>query len=163
LGEPTDAIHPIGKIKPMPVNGCGYSQPIRYIDSHPLAFDGLDRGAVHTAVESPRLDAQTRIEVMIDFLCDEMKNFNAIDDLERQSRAVWNDDRFGTSPRKNRGWRLNLHRTAAVAFLPIRSVTASLRVMTSDWFIICARPPMSCCLCLGLRQCNTCNSSSADS
>src|SRR5262249_25608354 len=83
LCEPTNAVHAIGKIKPMPVNGCGYSQPIRYIDSHPLAFDGLDRGAVHTAVESPTFGAQTRIEVMIDFLCDELKNFNAINDFKR--------------------------------------------------------------------------------
>src|SRR5262249_56067660 len=107
LGEPTDAIHPIGKIKPMPVNGCGYGQPIRYIDSQPLAFDGLDRGAVHTAVESPTLGAQTRIEVMIDFLCDEMKNLNAIDDLERQSRAVCNDHRFVTSAPNNRSYPLH--------------------------------------------------------
>jgi hypothetical protein len=83
LREPTDAVHTIGKIKPMPVNGCGYSQPIRYVDSYPLAFDGLDRGAVHPAVKSPTLGAQTGIEVMIDFLRDEMKNFNAINDFKR--------------------------------------------------------------------------------
>src|SRR5262245_15822467 len=83
LCEPADAVHAIRKIKPMPVNGCGYSQPIRYIDAHPLAFDGLDHSAVYTAVEAPTLGAQTRIELMIDFLCDEMKNFNAINDFKR--------------------------------------------------------------------------------
>jgi hypothetical protein len=67
----------------MPVNGCGYSQPIRYIDSHPLAFHGLDRGAVHTAIETPTLGAQTGIEVVIDFLRDEMKNFDSIKDFKR--------------------------------------------------------------------------------
>src|SRR5262249_21913986 len=83
LCQSTDTVHAIGKIKPMPVNGCGYSQPIGYIDSHPLAFDGLDRGAVRTAVESPTLGAQTGIERMIDFLRDEMKNLNANNDFKR--------------------------------------------------------------------------------
>jgi hypothetical protein len=67
----------------MPVNRRGYSEPIRYIDSHSLAFDGLDRGAVHTTVETPTLGAQTGIEVVIDFLRDEMKNLNAINDFKK--------------------------------------------------------------------------------
>src|SRR5262247_3452702 len=83
LCESTDTVHAIGKIKPMPVNGCGYSQPIGYIDSHPLAFDGLNRGTVHTSVESPTFVDQTRLELMSDFLCDEMKNFNVINDFKR--------------------------------------------------------------------------------
>src|SRR5262249_37765785 len=90
LCEPADAVHAIRKIKPMPVNGCGYSQPIRYIDAHPLAFDGFDRGAVHTAVESPTLGAQTGVEVGIDFLRDEMKNLNAMKIFKRWGSGVRN-------------------------------------------------------------------------
>src|SRR5215831_15343913 len=137
LGEPTDAVHAIGKIKPMPVNGCGYSQPIRYIDSHPLAFDGLDRGAVHTAVESPTLGAQTRIEVMIDLFCDEMKNFNAINDFKRYSAAVRNYYRSITSPwQDRREWRY-VNRSSAITFFPVwtaitlRWILALQRIISS--------------------------------
>ena len=63
LRETADAVHPIGEIKPMPVNGCGDRQPVRHVDSHPFAFDGLDHGAVYAAVVSPALGAQTRSQM----------------------------------------------------------------------------------------------------
>src|SRR5262249_33223790 len=83
LCEPADAVHAIRKINPMPGKGVVSTRPILYRVAPPLAFDALDHSAVYTAVEAPTLGTQTGIEVVIDFLRDEMKDLNAINDFKR--------------------------------------------------------------------------------
>src|SRR5687768_8773722 len=107
-------------------------QTVGHVDAHPLAFDRLNDGAVHTAIESPTFGAQTRIEFMIYFFGNEMENFDSVDNLERERRAVWNDDGFVTAPRKNRRQRFNIDGSAAIAFLPIRPIPAARRVITPE-------------------------------
>ena len=52
------------------------------VDAHPLAFHGLDDGAVHMAVIAPALCPQAGVKGMVHLLGNQMKDFDAIDDLK---------------------------------------------------------------------------------
>jgi hypothetical protein len=55
------------------------------VDAHAVAFDRLDRRAVHAAVVAPALGAQPGANSWATDLGDEVEDLHAVDDLERQA------------------------------------------------------------------------------
>ena len=84
LRQAADAVHAVGEIDAVPVDRGRHGQAVRHVDAHPLAFHGLDHGAVHMAVIGPALGPQAGVKGVVHFLGDQMKDFDATDDLQRE-------------------------------------------------------------------------------
>ena len=109
----------------MPVNRGGYRQSIGHVDAYPLAFDRLDHRTVNAPIKSPTLRMQPGIERVIHFFSNQMKDFDAVDDFKGKRSAVRNHHGLVVVAWKTRRQRLYVHRSAAVALLPVE--TALLR------------------------------------
>src|SRR5438034_9702805 len=104
--------------------GC-YRLSICHVASYPLAFVRLDHHTVNAPIKSPTLRMQPGVERMIHFFSNQMKDFDAVDDFKGKRSAVRNHHGLVVVAWKTRRQRLYVHRSAAVALLPVE--TALLR------------------------------------
>src|SRR3989338_3342348 len=114
LSQAAYAVHPVGKIEAVPMDRGRHRQTVRHVDPYPLAFDGLDYRAVHTAVVPPALRAQAGVKRVVHLLRNQMKDLNAIHYLKWESPAVRDHDRFVAFSRDDRRQRFYTDRSSAV-------------------------------------------------
>src|SRR4030095_6032421 len=106
LRKSSDSVHRAGKDDGVPMNSCCRAQPIGDVNADPMALDGFDGRPVYAAVISPASCAQPRREFVIDFLGDQVKNLDSVDDLERECYAIRRDDWIVILTRFTRWWRV---------------------------------------------------------
>src|SRR5712691_2387593 len=93
LSEARHTIHAVREKDAVPVNGGRGRQLVGDVDADAVAFNGLDGGSVDLAVEPPAIGDKAGSEFVIgDLLCDQVIDFDAINDFPWQRAAVGGDD-----------------------------------------------------------------------
>src|SRR5262249_8751578 len=87
---------------------------------------------------------------MVNFLCDQVKYFNSVDDFEWENGAVRNHDRGIVFTRLGGRKRLHIGPPATIAFAPIRS--AILRWFPRNVGTVLGWSPRRCSFCLASKS-----------
>ena len=75
------------------MNACGLGKIVCDVNPDTIAFDCLNRWAMHMTVEAPAFCAHAGRELMIDLFGNEVIHLHTIDNLPRQRNVVRRNDR----------------------------------------------------------------------
>ena len=87
--SPATPSMPLGKQDAVPVDAGRLGEPVGDVDANAVAFDRFDRRPGRAAVVTPAFGLQSRGELVLDLLGDQVKDLHAVDDLERQGACRW--------------------------------------------------------------------------